>query len=155
MYKRKNAIKPQTNVKQKALDLLLYKTRTEKELYEKLIEKGYEPEEAAEALEYVKHYDYVNDAQYAVRYVASHGKEKGAAAIQRELREKGVPEEFIEEALLEMPDEEEVLWNLLIKKAGDPHSLDEKEFRRLYGFFVRRGFSQPTIYHVLKEFQNV
>ena len=151
-YKRQTE-KPDVNVKQKALDLLLYRTRTEKELKDKLLERGYSDEECEEALDYVRHYGYVDDDDYARRYISAHGREKGAAAIRRELREKGIQEDTLEEVLYDLPDEEEVLEEMLIKKAGEPHSLDEKEFRRLYGFFMRKGFTSGKIIQALKEFQ--
>ena len=154
MPKKYNNDTEKVSARAKALDLLLYKTRTEKELYDKLTEREYSPEEAADALDYVRSYGYVNDEDYARRYVMTNGGKKGKAAVRRELREKGVDEEYIENALEEMPDEREVLMELLVKKAGDPHRMDEKEYRRCFGFFVRRGFSQGAVVSVLKTYQS-
>ncbi len=154
MRKKINNDKEKVSARAKALDLLLYKTRTEKELYDKLTEREYTPEEAAEALEYVRSYGYVNDEDYAVRYVMSNGGKKGKAAVRRELREKGVEDEFIENALEDMPDEKEAVMELLSKKAGAPHRLDEKEYRRLFSFFARRGFAAGAVTAVLKDYQN-
>ena len=141
------------SAKQKAMDLLLYRTRTEKELYDKLIERGYSEEDSAEAIAYVKSFGYLNDENYAEYYVSSRGTQKGRSAIKRELRDKGVDDELIENALEELPDETDTIRELLIKKAGAPHELDEKEFRRLYGFFLRRGFSGGAIMKTLKDYQ--
>lgn len=154
-YKNANGDKPkenQTSAKQKALDILLYRTRTKKELYDKLLEKGYSEEESLDALSYVESFGYVNDEEYAIRYVMSNGHTKGRSAIIRELKAKGVNDDYIENALYDLPDDYDVIRDLLIKKAGEPHELEEKEFRRLYGFFLRRGFNQGSIMRVLKEY---
>ena len=154
MRKKYNKDKEQVSARAKALDLLLYKTRTEKELYDKLTEREYSPDEAADALDYVRSYGYVNDEDYALRYVMTNGGKKGKAAVRRELREKGVDEEFIENALENMPDERETVMELLIKKAGTPHKLDDKEYRRYFSFLARRGFPQGAIAAMLKAYQN-
>ncbi len=143
----------EVSARQKALDLLLYRTRTEKELYTKLEERGYSPEECEDALAYVRHYGYVNDREYALRYVSSRGSQKGRAAIRSELRAKGVPDEDLEYALETLPEEDHSLPELIRKKAGIPHRLDEKEYRRLYGFLARRGFSASGISRALKNYQ--
>ena len=154
MRKKYNNDTEKVSARAKALDLLLYKTRTEKELYDKLTEREYSPEEAADALDYVRSYGYVNDEDYAVRYVMTNGGKKGKAAVRRELREKGVDDEYIENALEDMPDEKEAVMELLIKKAGEPHRLDEKEYRRYFGYFARRGFAAGAVASVLKAYQS-
>ena len=141
------------SAKKKAMDLLLYKNRTEKELYDKLTERGFNDDEAKEAIEYVKSFGYLNDENYAEYYVSSRGSKKGRASIKRELRDKGVDEELIESALEGLPCEDETILELLKKKAGAPHKLDEKEFRRLYGFFLRSGFSTGAIIKTLNNYQ--
>lgn len=155
MRKRIPAEKPDVSAKQKALDLLLYRTRTEKELFGKLTERGYSEEEAAEALAYVKSYGYVDDEEYAKRYAQSHASSEGKHAIRRKLREKGVDDEWIEAALSELPDnEEEIITEQIIRKYGEPHRLEEKEFRRIYGYLVRHGFGGGAIMSALKNYQN-
>ena len=153
--KRKNTSeKPDVSAKQKALDLLLYRTRTEKELYGKLLERGYSEEEAAEALEYVKSYGYVNDEDFARRFADSHRASQGRYSIRQKLREKGIDEMIINRILEELPDEEEsVILELLTHKYGEPHKMEEKEFRRAYSFLVRRGFGSSGIIASLKEYQ--
>ena len=71
-----------------------------------------------------------------------------------ELVEKGVRTEWIEEAFAEAPDEEEeVVWSLLCKKAGEPHRLDEKELRRAVAYLERKGFSPSVIWKQIHAFQ--
>jgi len=141
------------NAREKALSILLYRMRSEKELYDKLAEKGFSEEECADALEYVKHYGYVNDAEYARQYVYSRGSEKGRHALKRELHDKGIADELIEEALEELPESSEVLMRLLVKKYGEPHMIDEKEYRRAYSFLMRRGFGTSSVMSALNRYR--
>ncbi|MBR3396771.1 MAG: regulatory protein RecX [Lachnospiraceae bacterium] len=141
------------SAREKALDILLYRMRSEKELYDKLIEKGYPEEECADAVEYAKHFGYVNDAEYARQYVYSRGISKGRLLLKKELREKGIGDELIEAALEELPESHEVLLSLLEKKYGEPHELDEKEFRRAYSFLLRKGFNNSSVITALKEYR--
>ena len=141
------------SAREKALDILLYRMRSEKELYDKLIEKGYPEEECADALEYVKHFGYVNDAEYARQYVYSRCGTRGRLLLKKELRDKGIDDELIEAALEELPESHEVLLSLLEKKYGEPHELDEKEFRRAYSFLLRKGFNTSAVIAALKEYR--
>ena len=49
----------------KAMQLLLYRQRTEKELREKLYEKGFSENASEAAIAYVKSFGYLDDRRYA------------------------------------------------------------------------------------------
>ncbi len=148
--KNKAADKP---AKMRALEILNYKLRTEKELRGRLFEDGYDGDEIDEALEYVKGYGYVNDENYARLYAESKAALKGRRAIKTELEQRGIAAELIELALLELEtDEEDAALGLLIKKAGEPHILKDKEYARLGRFLAGRGFSGSVLYGALKRY---
>ena len=135
------------------MELLLYRSRTESELRKKLLEREYSEEETEDAIEYVRSFGYLNDSAYAEQYVISRGSTKGRAALKRELRSKGVSEETIEEALTELPeDDTETILALIEKRAGPPHVMDEREYRRVFGYLARRGFSGSGIHRALKAY---
>ena len=139
--------------KDKALSLLNYRMRTEKELKSKLIAAEFSEEAADEAVEYVKSFGYLDDRTYADQYVASRRAAKGDIVLRRELREKGVDEEIISEVLKENEtDPVETACALIVKKYGRPHALDEKEYRRAFGFLARRGFSSHDVFTALKRY---
>ena len=107
----------------KAMRLLVSRDRSEQELRDRLAREGYDPESAEAAIEYVKSYGYVNDRRYA-------------------------------ENLEELPgDETELIGQLLVKKAGQPHKMEEKELRRALGYLARKGFSSGDIWKVIREYQ--
>ena len=138
----------------KAMQLLLYRQRTEKELRKKLKEKEFSETAVEAAIVYVASYGYLDDRKYAEVYLHSMQGKKSRSMIRRELREKGVTEEYIEEAFEAAPDdEEETVWALLCKKAGEPHRLDEKELRRTAAYLGRKGFSSAVIWKQIRRYQ--
>ena len=141
--------------KLRALHLLEQGDRTKKDLEEKLLKNGYPPEAAEAALAYVESFHYIDDKRYALSYIQNQSGRKGRARIQMELRRKGVPQEYIDQAFQEMEEEtdtEAVIRELVQKKRRGQGPMDEKEKQRLYGFLLRRGFSTSDILCVLREF---
>ena len=57
-------------VKQTAFNFVSYKPRTEKQIRQKLRDKGYEKEEADLAIEFLIKFDFVDDAKYAKQFIA-------------------------------------------------------------------------------------
>ena len=138
----------------KAMELLLYKSRTEKELRDRLAEKEYSEEEIEAAVQYVSRFGYLNDEKYADQYVDLRKNQKGKSALRMELRRKGIADETIEAVLEGIEEEEEdVIYSLLLRRGGEPHPLDEKEYRRLYGYCARRGFSAGQIHKALQRYR--
>ena len=141
--------------KLRALHLLEQGDRTKKDLEEKLLKNGYPPEAAEAALAYVESFHYIDDKRYALSYIQNQSGRKGRARIQMELRRKGVPQEYIDQAFQEMEEEtdtEAVIRELVQKKRRGQGPMDEKEKQKLYGFLLRRGFSTSDILCVLREF---
>ena len=147
-------MKAEKNATVKAMELLLYRPRSEKELRDKLAERAFDEEEIDTAIAYVSRYGYLNDEAYTEQYVATRSAGKGKMALRMELKKKGIAQETIEEALSGMEEtEEETIYQLLLRKAGEPHFLEEKEYRRLFGFFARRGFSAGNIHKALRRYR--
>lgn len=141
--------------KLRALHLLEQGDKTKKDLEEKLLKNGYPPEAAEAALAYVESFHYIDDKRYALSYIQNQSGRKGRARIQMELRRKGVPQEYIDQAFQEMEEEtdtEAVIRELVQKKRRGQGPMDEKEKQKLYGFLLRRGFSTSDILSVLREF---
>lgn len=141
--------------KLRALHLLEQGDRTKKDLEEKLLKNGYPPEVAEAALAYAESFHYIDDKRYALSYIQNQSGRKGRARILMELRRKGVPQEYIDQAFQEMEEEtdtEAVIRELVQKKRRGQGAMDEKEKQKLYGFLLRRGFSTSDILSVLREF---
>ena len=147
---------PCVNARENAMSLLLYKPRSEAELRERLCGAGFSTEEAENAVDYVKSFGYVNDRRYAENYARSMQERASRRMIRMGLRQKGVEEDLIVEALEDLDvSEEETLERMIRKKAGVPHHLEEKEMRRLYGFLARKGFSGGAVSKAVRRYEGL
>lgn len=115
-----------------------------------LLEKREIPSEVAEPL--LKRFveaQLIDDAQYARSFVSSRlaAGGKSASMLRRELKQKGVAEDKIQDALSELDDgqEFEIALKLAISRASRMTNLElDKKRRRLLGVLMRRGFSSSV-----------
>lgn len=145
----------QLKARKKAMRLLEHMNRTEKGLYEKLRE-SFSPEEVQDAVEYVKSFGYINDLRYAQTYISGRIQKKSRQKIFQELFQKGIDRETAEQAWASetefgLPDEKELIRQEIEKKYEAGALLQEKELRRLIGYFARRGFKNGDVFRVLEE----
>ncbi len=136
------------DVKSEALRLALGKRRTKKQIVEKLIGKGFEPDEAEEAAEYYREAGYIDHRDYARRFAhdAASIKGYGPDRIRRDLRERGVEDEYTEEALSEIEFD---LKSIMQKKFKECE--DTKTMNKIINCFLRRGFSFDEIKNAIRE----
>ena len=140
--------------KLRAMHLLEQGDRTKKGLRENLLKNGYPSEAVEEAMAYVESFHYIDDKRYALTYIQNQSGKKGRARIQMELRQKGVPQEYIDQAFQETEEDTDargVIRELILKKRREQGPMEEKERQKLYGFLMRRGFSSSDILSVLRE----
>ena len=138
----------------KAMNLLLHRDRTERELRSRLEAGGFSADEIDDAIAYTASFGYVNDRRYAENYAISFSGKKSRRMIAADLRQRGVDEIWIEEAVAGLPeDESDQIMGLIRKRAGEPHVLDEAEKRRLHGYLARRGFGTGEIVRLIRSFE--
>ena len=133
------------SAKKRALRLLERRDYSRKELILKLTEKG-EPLADAEAVaDRMIELGVINDERYSrmlVRHYASKGY--GTCRIKQELYRHGIHTDLWEEALEELPSQEEVIDKLFRSKlrSSDP---DRNEIKKATDALLRRGFSWSEI----------
>lgn len=128
--------------KDKALRLLEFRSQSEKELSDKLKRAGAKEYDIEEILEFCRNYGFVNDRQYALSKARDlkNLKKYGKQRIKSELYSKGIPAEYVEEAIDNLEDDEEnVLMPLVEKKLrGD---FEKKNIDKCIRYFLYRGYS--------------
>lgn len=136
-----------------AMNLLVKKDYTSKELTDKLVKAGYTENSAGAALTYVSSYHYVDDLSYARRYLETYSDRKSIKKMQMELRQKGISEELFTQARDEaqMEDEADTLRYYAEKKARSLDLSQEKDRQKLLRFLVGRGFSFGDARDMLQE----
>ena len=136
----------------RALELLSYRPMSARELREKLVQKGESPENAEAAALWLLDRGFLDDGRYAAMVVRHYaGKGYGEGRVRQELQRRGVPREYWEDALRQLPPGEEKLDAYLAARLRDPS--DRKEIQKVSAALFRRGFSWEEIRAALARFQ--
>ena len=137
--------------KARALRIINARPMSREELRKRLGEKGETPENAEECAEWLCQMGLINDTEYAgsvVRHYAAKGY--GASRIKQELRRHGVSRELWDEAMEQMPEQDEYLARFLRSRLSDPG--DRAQVKKVSDALFRRGYSWDQIKHALNEF---
>lgn len=137
--------------KARALRIINARPMSCEELRKRLVEKGETPENAEECAEWLCQMGLINDTEYAgsvVRHYAAKGY--GASRIKQELRRHGVSRELWDEAMSQMPEQDEYLTRFLRSRLSDPG--DRAQVKKVSDALFRRGYSWDQIKHALNEF---
>ena len=140
--------------KERALRMIGARPMSCKELYDKLVQKGETKEDAEECVEWLLSLHYLDDAQYAgmvVRHYAAKGY--GITRIKNELFRRGVAKSLWDEALKEMPQQDDKVYDLLCKKLKGENP-DRAELKKATDSLFRRGFSWDEIKRGLERYKS-
>ena len=127
--------------RQQAAEMAGRRMLSQKELSDRLVKKGTDPQEAQETARWLADLGAVDDAAYAgviVRHYAAMGY--GPGRVRQELQHRGVPRELWEDALDALPPPEGQIDRFLESKLHG-RLPEEKEKKRLTDALLRRGFS--------------
>lgn len=142
-----------SNALKYAFRLLGYRDRSEKEMYEKLIRKGFSEKVALETVDYLKDKGFIDDRRLAeiLKKDAIERKHLGKSGTRSYLMNKGIAVDIVEDILGNDGDYLDAAKSLVKKKLRNMKVYDEETIkRRLWGMLSRRGFSYDTIDRVLK-----
>lgn len=146
--------------KSRALNYIAYRPRTEREVRRKLYENEYNEAVVEQVVEQLRDLDYLDDVAYAREYARErfrvHGY--GPYRIQSELKSRGVDRRWIEQALEELLEDEDMMeaarqhaekrWP---RVAGESNPFKRRQ--KLSDYLVRRGFSYDTVRTVVEEIE--
>ena len=132
-----------TKARDKALDILSRKSVSEKELSDKLYEKGYDKAVVTEVIGEMKTLGYVDDFEYAKLFL-EHCRMKmwGHKKISYEMKMKGISEDIIREVLSECDfhDDTDEVCNAVISKYGKADLKDIKTRAKITRYLASRGY---------------
>ncbi|MBI5149662.1 MAG: regulatory protein RecX [Candidatus Omnitrophica bacterium] len=136
--------------------LLKIRVRSEKEVRDKLRQKGFSEPTADEAVGYFKGIDLINDRLFTQKWITWRlAKPFGLKRIKLELKEKGIAPELIDEQLADAKSdyaEEEVVSRLAQRRAAKHSGVPrEKVKQRVYGYLMRRGFNPAAVFKAIKD----
>ena len=125
----------------------------------RLEDRGYSPDDIAEALARLLESGALDDRRVARAYArtAAHVKGRGRLRVNQELLRMGIQKDIAAEALGEVFGEldERTLIDAAIRKKlrGRPAPQDQREQVRLYQFLMRQGFSPAAVASALRRFR--
>lgn len=138
----------------KGLYYLQFSGKTESEMRKKLAEQGFSPASVDSAVTFLKSYRYLDDGDYARRYLERNRRKKSGKQIRYELQQKGVSRELLDEVFEDMPvDEEAQIRELLKKRKFSGTDADREERQRQAAYFARKGFSYEAIRRAMDRFR--
>jgi regulatory protein len=132
---------------QRSLNYLGYRARTQQEIEQYLQKKGISAEATTLVVERLTTKGYLDDAEFGRAWVENRTRlnPKGKHALRYELRQKGLNDQQIDQALTNL-NEEQLAWQAVTKQLKRWQQLDELAFRKkLTSYLSRRGFDYETI----------
>lgn len=155
MIKPKQPLSP-TQAFNRAASLCARSEQSSRDIGEKLIKWGLNTSDARQVLEQLKGQGFIDDERYARAFV----KDKfafngwGRVKISYQLRQKGIPAEFIADALTAI-DEDQYRQRLIELLSAKWHSMNHNDSRAAWAAMMRfacsRGFETPLAAECVKQ----
>lgn len=138
------------SAKQRAVRIISAAAVSKGDLQRRLTQKGENPEDAKNAVEWLSDLKLLDDAETA-RQIVARGAARGYGAerVKQMLYEKRIPRQYWEEALSAMPDMSGALTDFLRKRLGEEP--DEKTLRSAAAAALRRGYTWSQVREALEE----
>jgi len=131
---------------QKVIRYLSYRQRSTNEVRRHLEKQGVSAEITGTVMERLLRNGLIDDQRLAQDWVENRSdyRPRSRRALVYEMKQKGIPEQAIEQALADW-DEEDIAYQAARKQARRLMHLDWPEFRqKMYAHLARRGFNYET-----------
>ena len=140
------------SAKMRAVRIVSASNVSKKDLEQRLIRKGEDPQQARQAVAWMSDMDLLDDEKTARQIVDNCiRKGYGVARAKQALYEKRIPKQYWDTVLDDYPDQSEHI--LAFLRARLNTQVDERELRRAIDALIRRGHSYSQIRGVLQQMQ--
>lgn len=133
------------SAKTRAVRIMAASNVSERTLEKRLVQKGERADDARQAVDWLKQLHLLDDQQTAcqlARSAAARGY--GEKRIRSILYEKGIPQQYWQQALTDLPDMDESIDRFLARRFQSA-APDEKQIKRAVDALLRRGHSWQDI----------
>ena len=146
--------------KESAIKIIERSYKTEKEIRDKLKQKGYEEKQINNSIDFLKEYNFINDNTYAKAFIKDKLSSKGSQKIKYDLMKKGIAKDIIEENLIKVDknEEKEVALNVGRKKYESIRRKESDNYKlsgKLYRFLISRGYAYDIVKDVVKKIMSL
>ena len=143
------------SAKDRAVRIVSTTAISERELKRRLVRRGEQAEDAGEAVEWLRELGALDDEAMARRTVQRCvDKGYGRDRIRQELYRKGIPRQYWEEALADLPDMSEAIDRFVAQRLRGKEP-DQKELNRLIAALQRRGHGWEAIHAALGRYTDL
>lgn len=147
--------KDKSDALSKAINYLSKSMKTKKQIKTYLLGKGYSEEVVYYCIDKLKEYNYINDTEYAEKYILAKSKNEGKNLIQFKLMQKGVKKEDILNAFDDVEiDSKENARQLAEKRLKNKEITDEL-IVKTYRYIISKGFSYEDASYAIKPFKEI
>ena len=138
------------SAKMRAVRIVAASSVSKKDLQQRLVQKGENPQQAAEAVAWMEEMHLVDDEETA-RQVVSRcaAKGYGLQRARQALYEKKIPKQYWDAALADYPDQLEHILAFLRSRLDD--DADQKQVKKAIDALLRRGHSYSEIRAALQQ----
>ena len=138
------------SAKMRAVRILSASSVSKRDLEYRLVQKGEDPKQAKQAVEWMSDLNLLDDAKTAEQIVhrCIH-KGYGLARAKQALYEKRIPKEFWADALEDYPDQTDRILEFLRTRLKNGR--DEREVRRATDALLRKGHSYQEIRRAMQQ----
>ncbi len=134
-----------------ALNKISKSYKTKKEIVKTLKDKGYVDEIIDRVIEKLISYKYLDDEEYARRYVATYSKSYGKKMLKYKLMQKGVEESVIDSVLSNDLSSEETAYKIASKYLKNKE-INRENIAKCYKYLLSKGFSYDEAKTVVDKF---
>lgn len=142
--------KPEVTLRVRAMRYLARREHSRAELHSKLLPHMQEGEDLDAVLDELEKRDWLSDARATAQLVHAKRSRFGIQRIAHELRQKGIPENLIADALPQLKETELDAAREVWQRKFGIQPQDAKEKARQMRFLQSRGFSVDVIFKVLR-----
>ena len=136
------------SAKMRAVRIVSVSSVSKRDLQERLVRKGEDPDQAREAVQWMEDLHLVDDRNTAEQVVHSCiSKGYGLQRARQALYEKRIPKQYWEEALEDYPDQSDRIEAFLRSRLDEDS--DQKQIKKAIDALIRRGHSYGSIRRVL------
>lgn len=150
-----------SKAKERALNFLSYRDRSEKEVRAKLIDVGFEESIIDWVVEELKRIKLIDDKKFAMNFASSKmiTRPMGEFLLKQELKLKGIENDLVEQTIdkiYEAKSQYLIAAELARKRKKLVKNIEEKKAKKRVGdFLLRRGFGWGIVSQVLEQWEHL
>ena len=138
------------SAKMRAVRIVAASSVSGRDLQQRLVQKGEDPQQAADAVAWMEEMHLVDDTETARQIVSRCiAKGYGLSRAKQALYEKKIPKQYWDAALADYPDQTEHILAFLRTKLDD--ETDQKQVKKAIDALLRRGHSYSEIRAALQQ----